>query len=136
LEVKSLSNLRSDALDIIDYSIKAVLPDNAVKEALKKKDLSDKIVLVAIGKAAWRMAKAAYEFLGDKIKSGIVITKYHHSQGAIGNLKIFEAGHPIPDENTIKASNSRWFQIFRQSILFYFLFLGEVQHYLKFLRMV
>ena len=99
-----MSNLRSDALDIIDYSIKAVLPDSAVKEALKKKNLSDKIVLVAIGKAAWRMAKAAYEFLGDKIKSGIVITKYHHSQGAIGNLKIFEAGHPIPDENTIKAS--------------------------------
>jgi len=100
-----LSDLRNDALDIIDYSIKAVLPDNAVKKAIKKRKLPDKIVLVAIGKAAWRMAKAAQEILGDKIKSGVVITKYHHSQGKIGDLKIFEAGHPVPDENTIKASS-------------------------------
>ncbi|MDI3523425.1 glycerate kinase [Kosmotoga sp.] len=99
-----MSDLRNDALDIIDYSIKAVLPDNAVKEAIKKRKLPDKIVLVAIGKAAWRMAKAAHEIVGDKIKSGVVITKYHHSQGKIGDLKIFEAGHPVPDENTIKAS--------------------------------
>jgi hydroxypyruvate reductase len=105
LEAKSLSDLRNDALDIIDYSIKAVLPDNAVKEAIKKRKLPDKIVLVAIGKAAWRMAKAAHEIVGDKIKSGVVITKYHHSQGKIGDLKIFEAGHPVPDENTIKASS-------------------------------
>ncbi|ACR80453.1 glycerate kinase [Kosmotoga olearia] len=100
-----MSDLRNDALDIIDYSIKAVLPDNAVKEAIKKRKLPDKIVLVAIGKAAWRMAKAAHEIVGDKIKSGVVITKYHHSQGKIGDLKIFEAGHPVPDENTIKASS-------------------------------
>nr|WP_041288730.1 glycerate kinase [Kosmotoga sp. DU53] len=105
MEAKSLSDLRNDALDIIDYSIKAVLPDNAVKEAIKKRKLPDKIVLVAIGKAAWRMAKAAHEIVGDKIKSGVVITKYHHSQGKIGDLKIFEAGHPVPDENTIKASS-------------------------------
>ncbi len=38
MEAKSLSDLRNDALDIIDYSIKAVLPDNAVKEAIKKRE--------------------------------------------------------------------------------------------------
>lgn len=99
-----MSSLRNNALDIIEYSIKSVLPDNAVKEAIRKRALPDKIALVAIGKAAWRMAKAAHDVLGDKIKTGVVITKYHHSQGKIGDLKIFEAGHPVPDKNTIKAS--------------------------------
>lgn len=39
-----------------------------------------------------------------KIKNGIVITKYEHSQGIIEGLQIYEAGHPIPDENTLKAT--------------------------------
>lgn len=29
-----------------------------------------------------------------------VITKYGHSQGAIGSLQILEAGHPVPDESS------------------------------------
>ena len=45
------------------------------------------------------MAKAAYDVLGEKIDCGAVITKYAHSDGAIGNLEIYEAGHPVPDEN-------------------------------------
>ena len=99
-----MKSLREDALRIIEDSISSVLPERAVEQELKKLDLGDKIYLVAIGKAAWRMAKSAKDCLKDKVKGGVVITKYGHSQGPIEGLKIYEAGHPIPDENTISST--------------------------------
>jgi len=50
------------------------------------------------------MARAAADFLGERLASGVVITKHAHSQGDIPGLEIFEAGHPTPDENTLKAT--------------------------------
>ena len=67
--------LRNIADSIIDAAIKAVLPDEAVKRALENKELAGKVVLVAAGKAAWQMAKAASDYLGDRIDKGVVITK-------------------------------------------------------------
>ena len=54
------------------------------------------------------MAKAASEILGENsIKiSGAVVTKYEHSMGEIKGLEIFEAGHPVLDENTIKGTKA------------------------------
>ncbi|MBO5930609.1 MAG: glycerate kinase [Clostridia bacterium] len=96
---------REDAKFIYGHAIRRSLPDSAVKEALCKfPKPCGKLILVAIGKAAWQMANAAYGELGDKIDGGIVITKYAHSHGAIGNLEIYEAGHPVPDEAGLRAS--------------------------------
>jgi hydroxypyruvate reductase len=100
-----LKLLRSDALYIVQKAIESVLPDQAVEAALKDFHTEGKIVLVAIGKAAWRMAFATKKVLGARIEDGIVITKYDHSQGNIEGLEVWEAGHPIPDENSIKATN-------------------------------
>ena len=55
-------------------------------------------------KAAWQMAKAASDELGDKIRQGIVITKHGYSMGSIGNLRIREAGHPVPDGDSYSAT--------------------------------
>lgn len=52
------------------------------------------------------MANAAQKVLGDAILDGVVITKYDHSRGTIGNLRIFEAGHPVPDENSYRATRA------------------------------
>ncbi len=86
----------------VDYIVAKALRDSSPKEAVQKALSSfvpprGKLVLVAIGKAAWTMAAAAYETLGDAIDSGVVITKHGHSQGAIGALLIREGGHPVPD---------------------------------------
>ena len=51
------------------------------------------------------MAHAAVEQLGSRISSGVVITKYGHSQGDLPGLKIFEAGHPVPDDNSFAATD-------------------------------
>ncbi len=97
-------DLRADANQIIDAAIRAVMPDAAVKRALKRASVSGHIILVAAGKAAWQMAKAAYDCLGEQIDKGIVITKYQHVKGPIGNLVCREAGHPVPDENSFSAA--------------------------------
>lgn len=92
---------------IVKQSIAAVQPDSAVRRALTGREFSGgKLVLVAIGKAAWSMASAAKREMGEKIREGIVITKYSHSMGAIDGLAIFEAGHPVPDENTFLATEA------------------------------
>lgn len=96
--------LRNIADSIIDAAIKAVLPDEAVKRALENKELAGKVVLVAAGKAAWQMAKAASDYLGDRIDKGVVITKYDHVKGAINKVECFEAGHPVPDENSFNVT--------------------------------
>ena len=92
--------LRSHADAIVKASIEAVLPDNAVQRALESRHFPGRVVLVAAGKAGWQMAKAAWDVLGDRIDGGVVVTKYDHVKGPIGNLELCEAGHPVPDENS------------------------------------
>ena len=99
-------NLREDATTIINKAIAAALPDTAVKSTLQTISLPTRVSLVAIGKAGYQMAKAAYEVLGNRIEQGIVITKYGHSSGDLGPIAVYEAGHPVPDENSIKATEA------------------------------
>ena len=94
------NTLRSHADAIVAASIKAVQPDEAVSRALKGKEFPGRVVLVAAGKAAWQMAKAAYDCLGTRIDGGVIVTKYGHVLGPIGTFISWEAGHPIPDENS------------------------------------
>lgn len=97
--------LRNDCDYIVRESIRHVLPDEAVKRALKGKAFSSgRLILVSMGKAAWTMAEAANEVLAGRIEKGIIITKHGYSRGAIGELRIREAGHPVPDEDTFSAT--------------------------------
>jgi hydroxypyruvate reductase len=100
-----MRSLRKDAMEIVTRAIREVLPEQSVIRALEGHTFPGRIFVVAIGKAAWRMASAAGEFLGDRITSGVVITKYGHSQGDIRGMKVYEAGHPLPDEKTIHATS-------------------------------
>lgn len=98
--------MRKDADFIIERAIASAMPDEAVRKALLNVRLPEKVYLVAIGKAAAQMAKAAYAQLGDRIVQGVAITKYDHSDGDIGPIKVYEAGHPVLDENSIKATDA------------------------------
>ena len=92
--------LRSHAEIIVNSAIEAVLPDAAVARALTGMEFPGRVILVAAGKAAWQMAKAAHECLGSRIDCGVVVTKYDHVKGPIANFLCCEAGHPVPDENS------------------------------------
>ena len=107
-----MNHLYQDAQKIIAAAIEAALPDTAVKKALEEIDRmhgsplgSDgKLVVIAAGKAAWQMANVAAAALGDRISGGVVVTKYDHVKGEIPGLVCFEAGHPVPDENSFRGT--------------------------------
>lgn len=98
------TSLRRDADQIVSASIKAVLPDEAVERALQSyQPRGGRTLLVAAGKAAWQMAHAAVAALGH-VDGGVVVTKYDHVKGEIPGVSCFEAGHPVPDENSFAAT--------------------------------
>ena len=98
--------LRAHADAIITSAINAVKPDEAVARALAQANLSGRVVLVAAGKAAWQMAKAAHDCLGERIDAGVIVTKYAHVLGPIANFDCREAGHPVPDENSFSGTQA------------------------------
>jgi len=95
--------------DLFWAGIKAVDPYIAVKDHLKRfweeieASRFQKVFVIGFGKAAYTMAKAVEEEWGDLINTGLVITKYGHG-GKLNKIKVTEAGHPLPDENGVKAT--------------------------------
>ncbi|MDD4369331.1 MAG: DUF4147 domain-containing protein [Oscillospiraceae bacterium] len=98
--------LREDAGTILTQALQAVMPEQAVRRALTQSFTrsSGQLIMIAAGKAAGRMAQAAYELLGNQINSGLIISKYGHLPRAIGPFTCIEAGHPVPDENSFEAA--------------------------------
>lgn len=99
-------SLRSDAQTIIAAALQAVQPDAAVRRALQGRSFPGRVVLAAAGKAAWQMAKAARDCLGDRIDAGVVVTKYGHVPGEIPGCRCYEGGHPVPDENSFRGTQA------------------------------
>lgn len=98
--------MTKDAQTIMEAALRDAMPGSAVRQALDRIDFGPegRLVVIAAGKAGWEMARAAVERLGSRIHSGVVVTKYHHSKGALPPLEIYEAGHPVPDENSYRAT--------------------------------
>lgn len=102
-----IESLRRDADRIVAQSIARVLPDEAVHRALAHHVFAPgRVVLVAVGKAAWQMARAAGDALGTRLETGIVITKYGHLGDPLSGMQLWEAGHPVPDGNTYRATQA------------------------------
>ena len=100
------SALRRDAEDIVRSAIKAVSPEAAVERALAGKRFPGHVYLVSVGKAAWKMAETAVKCLAQPIEQGIVVTKYGHVVSPLSGIRCFEAGHPVPDENSFAAAQA------------------------------
>lgn len=63
------------------------------------------IYIIGAGKAAAAMALATEEILRDKISAGIIAVKKDHAL-PLKYIQQIEAGHPIPDEGSVKAANA------------------------------
>lgn len=98
--------LRNHAEQIARGAIRAVCPDEAVRRALENVTLTGRVYLVAAGKAAWQMAAAAVDALTVPLTRGIVVTKYDHVMGPLPSIECFEAGHPVPDENSYRGTQA------------------------------
>ena len=93
--------MREEADRMITGIIGKVLPGSAVKKALANYEKDRPVRVIALGKAACEMAAAAREALAENISRGLIITKYGHSKGATEGFETVEAGHPVPDENSV-----------------------------------
>lgn len=102
--------LRSDARRILDAALRAVDAGRAVRRSMESAgdrlrigdrlfDLGrvDRVMVLGAGKASASMAGAVEEMLGDRIGSGLVVTKYGYV-AALRRIELCEAGHPVPDE--------------------------------------
>lgn len=97
--------------DIFDGAVSAVLPYGAVTrhagdiKAIYTEGSYQRLYVLAFGKAASGMAKAVLDSVGDIVTGGIVITKYGHTDLNAGdNVKVYEAGHPLPDQHGMRAT--------------------------------
>jgi hydroxypyruvate reductase len=108
---KNIEGMRKDAVRIFDAGLQAVDPGVAVKNYCRLEsthffigerdyDLSrlNNLFVIGAGKASAPMAAAIEEFLGKRIKTGIINVKYGHVT-ELNHVKLIEAGHPVPDEN-------------------------------------
>lgn len=114
--IKQIENLQS----IFEAGLKSIDPNEIIlnKVMLKENCLTinlngeeskfdlaqfENIYVIGAGKATARMALAMENVLGNRITGGIISVKYGHSE-KLTHIKIIEAAHPVPDENSRKAA--------------------------------
>jgi len=101
---------------IFRAGIEAVDPERAVRKYVRRKgnrlfvgdrsyalDRFKRILLIGAGKGTAPMAKALEEILGDHLTEGWIIVKYGYGM-PLEKTHTMEAGHPIPDEAGLKAT--------------------------------
>src|SRR4028119_1612615 len=105
--------MENELREILDAGLAAADPKDAVirsvrldGEAVLAEDARfepERIFVIAAGKAAGSMARAAQELFGGRIEAGIVVTKDGHDGGPEDFETVF-ASHPEPDERGVEAS--------------------------------
>lgn len=110
-------NRQREALEhILRAGLDAVDPQRAVRRHVHRKgeelsvgdrsydlDHFRRILLVGAGKATAPMAKALEDILGEHLSEGWIIVKYGYGM-PLEKMHTMEAGHPIPDEAGLEAT--------------------------------
>lgn len=103
-ETRPLTDAKEALAGIWRAGVRAVRGHDAVTAALG--DLPRPDAVLAVGKAAASMAKAATDLFGPGVPC-LVCTKYGHSAdaGLPAGVEVIESAHPVPDENTLLAGS-------------------------------
>lgn len=98
-------SLKEDALAIGLAAVQNALPYENTKNLLNKLKIDGFPTVIALGKAAVPMAKAAQDTLGSRIKTGLLITKYGHTGDfSSSRFSVLEAAHPVSDDHSVLAA--------------------------------
>jgi hydroxypyruvate reductase len=106
---------------IFSAALRSVNPESLILERMRlsgnlltvsselesvKLDLRDfnRILVLGAGKATAPMARAVEKILGDRISEGLIAVKYGHTE-TLERIGLIEAGHPVPDENSLRAAS-------------------------------
>jgi glycerate 2-kinase len=114
--MKSHRLLREDAERIWTAALRAVDPEAAVRKYVRRSgrtlqinerrfDLSGtrKVWVLGAGKASASMAHAVEKILGEYLAGGVIVTKYGHGV-PLRKVRLIEAGHPLPDDNSLSSA--------------------------------
>jgi glycerate-2-kinase len=110
--LESNSELRRNALDILEAGYSAILPEKILKENITMEEggvlcikdtgfqcsFYDRIFFIGIGKCAFEGAKVVEEILGDHLTDGMVIDV---KAGVLKKIRSFAGTHPYPSEVNI-----------------------------------
>ncbi len=102
-----LTAMRNKARAIFDAGVAAADPYQAVAKALDAEPMQaaedgGETFVLAVGKAAMRMTKAAVERVSSGAKV-VVITNYENAH-PVDYAEVYAAGHPVPDEGGASAA--------------------------------
>ncbi|MER9057278.1 DUF4147 domain-containing protein [Mesorhizobium sp. M0910] len=99
-----LKSLRQEAVALFREGVAAANPEQAVAAALVERsatlEQASWIILVAFGKAACPMARAAMPFARDRLATAIALTNRENVEPVYG-VEVIAGGHPIPDKGSI-----------------------------------
>jgi glycerate 2-kinase len=109
-----VSHDREKVLDeVFRAALRAVDPYESVKSACDsirssyRSEGYHRLIVVGFGKASCPMAKAVEDGLPDIVDTSCLITKYGHCRGYdLKKTTVYEAGHPLPDENGTRATEN------------------------------
>ncbi|MGC9117287.1 MAG: glycerate kinase type-2 family protein, partial [Conexivisphaera sp.] len=95
---------REDVMRVLRSGLAAADPEAAVVGGLRRLRPSGDVVVLAFGKAAYRMARGALSVLGGRVREGLAIVPKGYPSGDLGNIRVIEGTHPLPSEENVRAS--------------------------------
>ncbi len=117
--------LRAALEAIIRAALRAADPAEAIRRHVRRDGESlvvdgmtydlrafDDVRLIAVGKAAAPMAAEVVRLLDDRLSRAVIVTKHGHlppdlkAKLAIRGSASIEAGHPVPDEHSLRAGQA------------------------------
>lgn len=125
----SKPSLHAVAKELQQAALEAVDPATGVKRHVSREgddliaaghryrlDNYERVFVIGGGKAAVPMMAAIAEILDDNLDQGVLVTKYGHAEGvgssssgfdpSASNVRIIEAGHPVPDGNSVRGAQA------------------------------
>jgi glycerate 2-kinase len=116
--VTSVRELKAVSARIRAAALAAADPRRAVREHLsldgkgiavsgEQIPAAGRLVLAAVGKASPAMAEAALEVFGERVDQGIIVMPRGYAcdlPSRFPRVKLFASGHPIPDEEGLRAA--------------------------------
>ncbi len=94
---------REAARAIWQAALAAGDPAALVRSHLRADPGWKRVLVLGCGKAGGAMARAAEEVLGDRIAEGFVVVKDGYT-APLERVRLAEAGHPVPDQRGLAAS--------------------------------
>lgn len=95
--------------DVFQQALAAVQGEQCTREQLQSAGLSGPVAVIAIGKAAASMTCGALQVLGEQVAQALVLTKQGHCtdfHAYAAAVSCLGAGHPRPDEHSLRAGQA------------------------------